>query len=148
MEILKSKRKGFTLIELLVIAALLSVFLSIAVPRLSIIATIREKQEIKYLYKDILYARNIAVTEKDPVTMEFNLTKNGYKIRDSEGKVFKDVKLENGVVITGCMYDTIQFATTGRTSVSETITFKTRSGDYYQITIPVAAAKIELKKVI
>ena len=44
MAVLKENRKGFTLIELLVVAALLFVVLSIAVPRFSMLFSIRENR--------------------------------------------------------------------------------------------------------
>ena len=90
MAVLKDNRKGYTLIELLVVAALLFVLLSIAVPRFSLLHTIREKQEIKYLHRDLLYARNVAITEKRPITVELSIIYNSYKIKH-KSDILKEV---------------------------------------------------------
>lgn len=148
MALLRNNKRGYTLIELLMVVALLSLFLFIAVPRFSFVHAMREKQEIKYLHKDLLYARNKAVVEKKTINFDIDLAKNSYRI--SEGtKEIKYVKLENGVVLEGCINPNMVFNSIGSTSgnTAQTITFRTRSGDWYQITIPVATPNITLKKV-
>ena len=146
MAVLKDNRKGYTLIELLVVAALLFVLLSIAVPRFSLLHAMREKQEIKYLHRDLLYARNIAITEKRPITVELSIIYNSYKIKHKDD-ILKEVKLENGVVLTGCSKPSIGFSTSGTSGEAQTITFRTTGGDYYILTIPVATLNIKLEKV-
>lgn len=147
MALLKGKRKGYTLIELLTVAALLFVLLSIAAPRISLLQTIREKQEIKYLQRDLLYARNLAITQKKSIFIDLRIHNNSYKIYEDASTVIKDVDLKNGVVLTGCMKETFSFSRSGTPSDAQTITFKTSGGDYYKITIPVAAVNIKLEKV-
>lgn len=148
MALLRNNKRGYTLIELLMVVALISLFLAIAVPRFSFVHAIREKQEIKYLYKDLLYARNKAVVEKKIINFDVDLVKNSYRI--SEGtKEIKNVKLENGVVLEGCINQNMIFNSMGSTSgnTAQTITFRTKSGDWYEITIPVATPNITLRKV-
>ena len=147
MAVLKENRKGFTLIELLVVAALLFVVLSIAAPRFSMLFSIREKQEIKYLHRDLLYARNTAITEKKTVYIDINIGSNSYKIYENDDKIIKEVKLKDGVILTGCLAENFWFTRSGTPSVAQTITFKTRGGDYFKLTIPVAAINIKLEKV-
>ena len=147
MALLRNNKRGYTLIELLMVVALLSLLLFIAVPRFSFVHAMREKQEIKYLYKDLLYARNKAVVEKKSISFDIDLAKNSYKI--SEGtKEIKKVNLKNGVILEGCTKENLLFNRIGSSgNNAQTITFRTRSGDWYQITIPVATPNITLKKV-
>jgi prepilin-type N-terminal cleavage/methylation domain-containing protein len=147
MALLGNNKRGYTLIELLMVVALISLFLAIAVPRFSFVHAMREKQEIKYLYKDLLYARNKAVVEKKSISFDIDLAKNSYRI--SEGtKEIKKVELKNGVILEGCTNGNLLFNRIGSSGDNaQTITFRTRSGDWYQITIPVATPDIKLKKV-
>lgn len=147
MAVLKDNRKGYTLIELLLVAALLFVLLSIAIPRFSLLHTIREKQEIKYLQRDLFYARNLAITEKKTVFIDIKISGNSYKIYRSGGEVIKEVKLKDGVILTGCLYETFSFTPRGTPSLAQTVTFRTKGGDYYKLTIPVATININLEKV-
>ena len=76
------------------------------------------------------------------------MAKNSYRISEGTEEI-KKVKLENGVVLEGCNNPNMLFNSIGSTSgnTAQTITFRTKSGDWYVITIPVATPNITLKKV-
>ncbi len=120
MEILDRMSKwGYTLLELIVVLALFALFLSIAIPSVSMISRIREKNELKEFRRDIINARNMAVVENTSYSIVLNGKKNEYSIRkaDDPNNYIKKVSFKHGIKISESQdFTSITFKNTGAPS--------------------------------
>ncbi len=141
-------KRAFTFLELIVVIAIMSIILSIGVVKLGTLDTIREKNEIRTLIKDLKYARNLAMVSRNPVTVDIALTA-GYRIRQANlgaPIMIKDIEYEYLKRTDSTFNDkSIVFNRMGRPSHSGKLIFEGQHRKY-TVSIGVASGKISIKE--
>lgn len=143
------KIMGYTLIELIVVIALIGIVLSVAVPSFEIILRTSEKKELMEFKRDLIFARNSAVMERQTYFIVLDNEKNLYRIERpiKEGQnIIKMKKFVNGIVLkTNNLDDNIAFYPTGSPDKAGTIQLSNKKGERIDITITPATGKVNIK---
>lgn len=150
MEVLDRMSKwGYTLLEVLVVLALFALFSSIAIPSLSMISGIREKNELKEFRRDIIHARNMAVIENKAYYLVLDEEKNSYEIRNGTEKknIIKKVEFKHGTRIKkGLDKNILFFTNSGRVSGgSKAIYLSNSKGETIELTFAIATGSVYFK---
>lgn len=150
MEILnnKSNKQGYTLVEVLVVLALITIVLSVSIPRFSLVFNTAEKKELMEFRRDLIFARNKSVMENVIYTVKLNNINNSYQIirNDKKLSIIKDKELSHGIVLKKNNFgNAIDFYPTGAPKVGGSIELRNRKGQRIEITITPATGKVNLK---
>lgn len=141
-------RRAFTFLELIVVIAIISIILSIGVVKLGTLDTIREKNELRTLVKDLKYARNLAMVSRKPVTVDITLI-DGYRIRQADEGVptiIKEIDYDYLKRINSTFTEkTIIFNRMGRPSNPGTLILQGKNKKY-TVSIALASGKINLNE--
>lgn len=134
---MRTRSSGLTLIELVIVVAIAGILLSVGVPYLTgMVANSTARQASSLLEKDLMYARNTAVTRVQsisvvPVNDEFE---NGWQIlnRADDSVIKERAGLADSVDITSANYDSdnpIIFSAIGGVNIAGTIQVCTDNSD-------------------
>lgn len=141
----RNRKKGYTLLELMVVLAIIGIILSISVPNTSLFKKIKEKQEINGLKKDLIYARNRAITERKIYDVRFNLTNNSYQIRSNFTEpIFISKNFSSGIRFGDDSIKSLRFNPTGRPANAGTIILFSCDKSVYRITISPVTGRVEV----
>lgn len=145
------KMKGYTLIELLTILAILGIVISMTMPNSDYFKTIRENNELKTFKRDVLFARNKAITESKIYKLRFLYEDNAYMIKAVDlgvGDFEKTEYFEHGIVLNkNNSIKEVLFNKNGTISNSGTIKFKRRDGKEYKLVITPVRGLVDIREV-
>lgn len=141
------KQQGYTLIEILIVLTLLSIIISIGTPSIKVIGRFEEKQEIKNLKRDILYARNNAILEGSIYQFEINHKKNFYSI-SNKNKTIKKIELAYWDILSGNNFTSvIRFSPSGSPNKAGTFTLKNEKGYTIELRISPVTGKLNVHEI-
>lgn len=145
------QHKGYTIIELLIALALFSIFLSIAVPKVSMFNRIKEQQELREFKKDILYARNKAIVEGKRYTVYLNYENNSYdisyNISQNKSERLKEYKFQYGLkLIRNPDLTKFSFTRFGTPGNASSIYLVDSKNNLYKLSVAPTTGKVSLIK--
>jgi prepilin-type N-terminal cleavage/methylation domain-containing protein len=143
-----TSRGAYTLIEILIVLALLCLIAAIAIPNLNIINSIKEKQELNELKRDLMYLRNKAIIENCYYEVHIDIKENRYRLgvnthkSSVKSKIFESgLKFINASDTTDAVF---KFSPSGSPSKSGNFIIQKRNGDKYRFTLVVTSGKINI----
>ncbi len=151
-------KKGFTLIELIVVIAIISIIVAIAVPKGTVSLSFKERRDLMELKRDILYARNMSITEVKRYSLDIHPKKNYYYINKyvkddgNDREIVKKKTFESDLKIitvnfNGCNnseFGQLLFNTSGAPSKAGNIQLKNTKGQKISLTVEVATGKVNI----
>lgn len=140
--------QGITLIELILVIALISIILTIAVPKSDFFLNYREKKELMNFKNNIVYARNNAILESTLYKVEIRPNNNYYIIEKFSDK-WERVKredLESGLRFEADYLERIEviFNPTGAPRQGASIFLVNRKEEKIKLTIAIATGKVTI----
>ncbi|WP_243137535.1 GspH/FimT family pseudopilin [Heliorestis convoluta] len=134
-------QKGFTLIEILIVLALLMALLSMAVPTLhNSLSEYRLQMAARQVQKDMLWAREQTVKNRQHHSIYFHQGSNRYDVRGRGSQIIYIQYLPSGVVINSTTFlvrrDLSTFGIDGRSSnpvLGGTITLRNERGHFRHV---------------
>ena len=140
----QTNKQGYTLLELIVVLALLSIILSIAAPSIRVIGKFEEKMEMKTFRKDIISAKNKAITEGTMYALFIERENNRYLI-NSGGKTIKYVKFKHWEILPGNTFNNrIKFLAAGSPDRGGSLRLKNKKGKIIKLTIVPVTGKLNM----
>lgn len=145
-------KDGFTFIELVIVLAIMSIVLAIAIPKNTFPLSLKERKELRELKRDIVYARNMSITNAIPYSIDFFVTNNSYKINRHEQNdvLIKNKILESGLKLKevnwgdSTQYNRLYFAANGTPRKAGTILLNNSKKQKIEITVEVATGKVNI----
>ncbi len=142
------KSKGYTLLELIITIAIISIIVSISIPKLKL-STYNLKPSGTKLCQEIRNIRYISMT--DNTLYNIILNKDSYYIRKGT-KIIKNATLDKNLILSdnfndlASEYSTVQFNHNGAPMYAGTIKIRDKnSGKYIEITIVPVTGRVLLK---
>jgi prepilin-type N-terminal cleavage/methylation domain-containing protein len=83
---------GFTLIEILIVVVIIAVAAMIVVPMMSSAASLQIRAAANMVATDLEYAKSLAISRGQPISVVFYKTTESYRIEDQSGVVPHPVK--------------------------------------------------------
>lgn len=145
-------RSGFTLIEVIIVLAIMGIVFMIAIPKNTFPLTLKERKELRELKRDIVYARNMSITNTTSYSIDFFVATNSYKVnRHEQREIFiKNKVLESGLYLKevnwgdNTQYGRLYFTANGTPRKAGTILLNSRKGQKIEITVEVATGKVNI----
>jgi prepilin-type N-terminal cleavage/methylation domain-containing protein len=83
---------GFTLIEILIVVVIIAIAAMIVVPMMSSAASLQIRAAANMVAADLEYAKSLAISRGQPISVVFDKTTKSYQIEDQSGVVSHPVK--------------------------------------------------------
>lgn len=129
-------KKGSSLLEVLVVVSILSLLLTVSLPRLSYIQKYKEKRKIEEICINTIKARRLALDSSRAMTIVFQ--ENNYRLLKKEEEIYQnsygeDISLDQAKEIR------LVFTRNGRpdNQSAQTIAFKGKYNKYALVVAPV-----------
>ena len=151
-------KKGMTLIELVTVIAIMSIIMLIAIPKSTIALNFKERSDLMELKRDILYARNMSITERRRYSLDIHPRKNYYcvnrYIRDygDDKEIVKSKVFESNLRIVTVNFNgsnsntfgQLLFNTTGAPKMAGNIRLINSKNQDIELTVEVATGKVNI----
>ena len=144
-----------TLIELILVITIISIILSIAIPKGTVSLNFKERKDLMELKRDIIYARNMSIMDEKRYGLDIYPKKGYYYLNryvTKKEKLKKTVFESDLKIITvnfngfnNSEYGQLLFNTSGAPVKAGNIQLKNTKGQEIMLTVEVATGKVNIK---
>ena len=85
------RRGGFTLAEMLMVCVILAIAAAVVVPRALDTSDFQAVSAARTVAADLEYARDLAITSAQPVTVTFNVSGDSYRLTNTSGDLIHPI---------------------------------------------------------